>query len=190
MFPAPFAALLDACVLYPFTLRDTLLRCAERDLYQLYWSDPILREATRNLVKNGLMDDDKAERLAQQMCDAFPAAMVDDFEDLILAMHNHEKDRHVAAAAVKAGAKVIVSFNVKDFKNLPSGYEVQSPDEFLCHQYDLNPDALVSIIKEQAEDLRNPPHTPEEIASALSLLVPRFGKTILAALGASASPSI
>lgn len=182
MFPAPFATLLDACVLYPFTLRDTLLRCAERDLYQPYWSELILNEATRNLVANGLMDDVKAERLAQQMCAAFPAAMVDDFEDLIPAMKNHEKDRHVAAAAVKAGAKVIVSSNVKDFKKLPSGYEVQTPDEFLCHLYDLDPDALVSIIIEQAGDLKNPPRTPEEVATALAVLAPKFGKTILAAL--------
>lgn len=182
MFPAPFATLLDACVLYPFTLRDTLLRCAERDLYQPYWSHLILEEATRNLVQDGLMDEAKAERLAQQMCAAFPAAMVEDFEDLIPAMKNDEKDRHVAAAAVKAGAKVIVSSNVKDFKKLPSGYEVQTPDEFLCHLFDLDPDALVSIIIEQAGDLRNPPRTPEEIATALSVLAPKFGKAILAAL--------
>lgn len=182
MFPAPFATLLDACVLYPFTLRDTLLRCAERDLYQPYWSELILKEATRNLVAKGFMDDEKAERLAQHMCAAFPAAMVDDFEDLIPAMKNHEKDRHVAAAAVKAGAKVIVSLNVKDFKDLPSGYEVQTPDEFLCHLYDLDPDALAAIINEQAGDLKNPPRTTEEIANALAIHAPKFGKTILAAL--------
>ena len=77
---------------------------------------------------------------------------------------------------------VIVSSNVKDFKKLPSGYEVQTPDEFLCHLFDLDPDALVSIIIEQAGDLKNPPRTPEEVATALAVLAPKFGKTILAAL--------
>jgi len=43
------------------------------------------------------------------------------------------KDRHVVAAAVKAGAQVITTSNLKDFSWLPEGAEVQSPDEFLCN---------------------------------------------------------
>ena len=46
---------LDANVLYPFTLRDTLLRSAEAGLCQVYWSAQILDEATRNLVLGGRM---------------------------------------------------------------------------------------------------------------------------------------
>ena len=184
MFPAPFPALLDACVLYPFTLRDTLLRCAERDLYQPYWSDKILDEATRNLVKDGLMTEPKARRLMSAMNSAFPAAVVADFAELEVGMRNDPKDRHVAAAALKAGARVIVSSNVKDFKHLPDGYEVQSPDEFLSHLYDLDPALMVEIIREQATDLDNPPRTPEEIAAALEKTAPKFGKAIQADLAA------
>lgn len=36
---------LDACVLVPIALTDTLLRLAEKDLYQPLWSDRILGEA-------------------------------------------------------------------------------------------------------------------------------------------------
>ena len=42
MLPAPFKVVLDANVLYPFTLRDTLLRAAAEDLFQVYWSAKIL----------------------------------------------------------------------------------------------------------------------------------------------------
>ena len=35
MFPAPSRVVLDANVLFPFSLRDTLLRAAERGLFQL-----------------------------------------------------------------------------------------------------------------------------------------------------------
>ena len=45
MIPAPFKVVLDANVLYPFSLRDTLLRAASEGLFQLYWSDQILEEA-------------------------------------------------------------------------------------------------------------------------------------------------
>lgn len=46
----PFAAILDASVLYPLPLRDTLLRVAEIELYDPYWSERILAEVTRNLI--------------------------------------------------------------------------------------------------------------------------------------------
>jgi hypothetical protein len=41
---APFRVVLDANVLYPFTLRDTLLRAAEQARYQLDWSAEILEK--------------------------------------------------------------------------------------------------------------------------------------------------
>lgn len=36
MLLAPFPVVLDANVLFPFTLRDTLLRAAHAGLYQVY----------------------------------------------------------------------------------------------------------------------------------------------------------
>ena len=43
-------AVLDACVLYPLPLRDTLLSVAEAGLYEARWSERILDEVERNLV--------------------------------------------------------------------------------------------------------------------------------------------
>jgi predicted nucleic acid-binding protein len=139
MIPAPFKVVLDANVLYPFSLRDTLLRAASEGLFQLYWSDQILEEARRSLVNSGKMTDERATRLRSVMEEAFPEAMVTGHEPLIAAMKNHEKDRHVAAAAVKAGAQVIVTSNLKHFRELPEGIEAQSPDDFLCNIFDLDP---------------------------------------------------
>ena len=42
---------LDACVLFPASLRDILLRAAEVGLYRIRLSDTILEETRRNLVK-------------------------------------------------------------------------------------------------------------------------------------------
>lgn len=42
---AGYAVVLDACVLVPVVLADTLLRIAERDLYRPMWSDQIVAEA-------------------------------------------------------------------------------------------------------------------------------------------------
>lgn len=81
----PFRAVLDANVLYPFSLRDTLLRLAEPEpapapapLYIPLWSDRILEEMVRNLVEDGRMDQDRADRLASLMRSAFEEASVSD----------------------------------------------------------------------------------------------------------------
>ena len=39
-----YTAVLDACVLVPIALADTLLRVAEKGLYRPLWSDRILTE--------------------------------------------------------------------------------------------------------------------------------------------------
>lgn len=47
MHAAPLRVVLDANVLFPFTLRDTLLRVAAKGYFQVYWSEQILDETTR-----------------------------------------------------------------------------------------------------------------------------------------------
>ncbi len=58
-----FGAVLDASVLFPAAVRDTLLRAAGAGLYQLYWSTDILEEVRRNLVKSGRATQEQAQRL-------------------------------------------------------------------------------------------------------------------------------
>ena len=83
MIPAPFKVVLDANVLYPFTLRDTLLRAAAAGSYQVCWSNLILDEATGNLIAAGRMTSEQAARLRQAMAAAFEDAMITGYEILI-----------------------------------------------------------------------------------------------------------
>jgi predicted nucleic acid-binding protein len=172
--PAAFSVVLDANVLFPFTLRDTLLRAAAADLYQLHWSDEILDEVARNLVATKTTTEEQAVRLVATMRRAFPEAMITGHESLVAAMPNQEKDRHVAAAAVRAGAQVVVTSNLRDFREMPDGVEAQSPDEFLCNLFDLDPDGMVTIVRDQAQALRRPARTFEEVCAALERIVPSF----------------
>lgn len=174
MIHAPFKVVLDANVLYPFSLRDTLLRAASEGLFQLHWSDQILEEARRSLVKSGRMTVDQAKRLRSAMEAAFPESMVTDHEPLIAAMSNDEKDRHVVAAAVKAGAQVIVTSNLKHFRELPEGIEAQSPDDFLCNLLELDADGMVALLQAQAAALQKPKRSYAELLDGLAKLVPEF----------------
>ena len=174
MIPAPFKVLLDANVLYPFTLRDTLLRAAAAGLYQAFWSAEILNEATRNLVANGVMAGAQAERLRAVIERAFPEALVIGYQPLVDAMPNEPADRHVTAAAVKSGAQVIVTSNLKHFQQLPDAIEAQSPDHFLCNLFDLDPDGMLDLLREQASALKNPPTSLDALLDALARTAPDF----------------
>jgi hypothetical protein len=179
----PFVVVLDADVLFPFTLRDTLLRAAAAGFYQVRWSPQVLDEMERNLISTGRVTKEKAARLRAVMEREFPEALVTGYEPLIGAMKNHQKDRHVVAAALKAGAQVIVTANLKDFRKLPEGVEAQPPDEFLCNLFDLEADAFVELLRGQAGDLVSPPVTFEELLVRLARIVPDLASAVREHIG-------
>src|SRR6266567_2549622 len=172
MLPATFIVVVDANVLFPLTLRDTVLRAAAAGFYQLRWSAEILDEMERNLVSTGTVPAAKAARLRATMEKYFPEAQVTGYQTLIPAMTNHPNDRHVAAAAVKAGAQVIATSNLRDFASLPDAIEAQSPDQFLCNLFDLEQQAANEMLREQAADLVKPPVAFEELLGRLRRVVP------------------
>jgi hypothetical protein len=86
MGPAPFIVVIDANVLYPLTLRDTVLRAAAAGFYQLRWSKDILDEMERNLVAKGKIPSDKAARLRATMETYFSEAEVKGYQPLVDAM--------------------------------------------------------------------------------------------------------
>lgn len=47
-----FTVVYDACVLYPASLRDILMRVASTDLFRARWTEAIHEEWTRNLLEN------------------------------------------------------------------------------------------------------------------------------------------
>jgi PIN domain len=95
------AALLDTCVLLKSYLCDTLLSVAEEGAFRPMWSDHVLAELRRNLVKAGAKQEAVEHRLGQ-MTTYFPDARVTGYEKLIGSMTNHPKDRHVLARAQPA----------------------------------------------------------------------------------------
>jgi putative PIN family toxin of toxin-antitoxin system len=163
-------AVLDACVLIPQYLRDTLLSVAWQGLYYPYWSESILEEARSSLISKYQISSLKAVNLVAKMQSAFPEAMVEVPPNLREAMLNHPKDRHVLATAVAAKADVIVTDNLNDFPSfalLPWGIKAQSPDSFLTHLFDEDPGAIKLIIQQQVEKYKNPPKTMIELLDFL-----------------------
>jgi predicted nucleic acid-binding protein len=122
------AVLLDTCVLLKSYLCDTLLSIAEVGTFRPLWSDHVLEELRRNLVKAGAKPEAVEHRLGQ-MAAYFPDARVTGYEQLIGSMTNHPKDRHVLAAAVAGRAGTLVTEDLKTSRqNRPCTWASPLPD--------------------------------------------------------------
>lgn len=179
-----FSAVLDANVLYPASLRDTLLRFASRDFFVPVCTDRILDEVERNVVADGRVTPANAARLRAAMTRVFEDAWIDDeaVRGLETAMTNNPKDRHVLAAAVASEAQTIVTQDLPGFPYdavAPYGIQVQHPDEFLLGLAALHPSLAVEILRAQAAALTRPPLTIHDVLDALAVAgVPDFAAAV------------
>ena len=174
---ADFKVLLDACVLANFSVCDLYLNLAKRPrLYLPRWSDEILQEVRRVHLEK--FKPPWPVRLAdswqQAVQESFPEASVNDYGHLIPELSNHPKDRHVLGAAIRAGADVIVTFNLKDFKQSalePWGIEAVHPQDYLITLYSMSPEVVVLKLHEIAQN-RN--RDLEEVLLRLGKSLPNF----------------
>lgn len=163
------AVLLDTCVLLKSYLCDTLLSIAEEDAFRPLWSDHVLTELRRNLIRAGAKQEAVEHRLTQ-MTTYFPDARVTGYETLIGSMTNDPKDRHVLAAAVAGRADILVTENRKDFPPesvAHLGITVAGQDDYLLGLLELYPDAVLDALRRQASRYRREPRT---VAALLSVL--------------------
>ncbi|MFD4999755.1 PIN domain-containing protein [Streptomyces buecherae] len=158
-----FIAVDDANVLYPSTLRDVLIRVAQGGLVQAKWTDQILDETFRNLKLNRPdVDPYKLDRTRELMAGAIRDVLVKGYEPLIDVVDLPDPgDRHVLAAAVRAKAQVIVTFNLKDFppgKLSPWDVRAVHPDAFIEAQVGLSPQLVYATLTQIADAWKYPPN--------------------------------
>jgi hypothetical protein len=170
------------------TLRDVLLRAADAGLYRPRWTDSILDEVKRNLLAAGVPSEEKAQKLVDTIALYFPEAKItEDYEAIIDAMNNDPKDRHVLAAAIVSGSRLIITENLRHFQASSLerfGIQAQAPDAFLVYLFELAPAHMVEIIKELAADRRNPPTTADQVLDALAKRTPSFAQLVRERLSA------
>src|ERR1051326_7404752 len=113
----PAVAIFDACILYPFHLRNIVVQAAVDRLVEARWTDAIHDEWIRNLAASApSIPIERLQVTRRLMDEALPTAMVRGYEDRIPAVNLPDpNDRHVVAAAVAARASVILTWNVRHF---------------------------------------------------------------------------
>jgi len=140
--------------------------------FRARWTKKIHGEWKRNLLKNRTdLTMEQLDRTSELMDRAIPDACVYDFEDLITGLSLPDtNDRHVLAAAIRCGAGVIVTFNLKDFPDAclaPYGVEAQYPDEFVENLFHLDPAAVIAAAQRQRQQLKFPPMAVEPFLDLL-----------------------
>ncbi len=183
----PRIVVLDACVLIPMPLADTLLRLAAQGLYQPKWSETIMLEVSRTLRESFGLSAAKAQYRKKEIRRHFPEAWVEGFDKLIPKMTNHPKDRHVLAAAVRAKAQIIVTYNGKDFPPAslaPHAITALGPSAFLKALYDKSPSAIIETLHRQAAAINQ---SMDYLLSRLRINAPVFVERIENEMGGKQS---
>ena len=142
-------ALADANVLFPRTLRDYVVYSAKVGAFDVRWSQPILDEVSRNLIKIfGLSAEDTAE-LEIRLGEYLPQALVEvrprDLK-VVDKVDMDAKDRHVVAAALSAKASILVTDNIRHF---PKDWLAERGIELLT-----SADLLVLLATDHPEKLK------------------------------------
>jgi len=169
----PSVAVFDACILYPFHLRNIVVQAAVDRLVDARWTDEIHDEWIGNLAANAPhLPLERLRATRRLMNDALPEASVSGYEDLIPSVHLPDPDdRHVVAAAISAGASVILTWNLRDFPATALktyGLRTRTPDAFLADVYDHAPDLAVSSLLNARRNLNRSRVSAPEFIDILS----------------------
>lgn len=165
-----FTAVLDTNVIYPVCGRDLFLWLAYYELYTPKWSRNICEEWREVMIRKGV-DPTEADKRVNRINDAFPDALVENYEHLLESLQLPDpKDRHILGAAIKTNANLIVTNNIKDFPTdylCKLGLSAKSADDFLTDIIDLNPHKATSAFTELVLNKKNPPLSQFEVLEQL-----------------------
>lgn len=159
-------AVLDACILYPPSLRDLLMWLVSVRIFAPRWTEEIHAEWIRNvLADNPDVTPAQLDRTRRLMNQVVPDCLVSGYEAHIPTLNLPDaNDRHVLAAAIQAQAPLIVTFNLSDFPNaLLGAYGVRAvhPDLFLSALFDDAPELFLRAARTHRASLHNPPKDVE-----------------------------
>ncbi len=170
---------LDACVLYPTIMRDTLLGAAKHGAFVPLWSARILEEWRRAAAR---LSAEQAEIAAIEI--ALLRARWPKAECAVTPETNlwlpDENDIHVLASAIGANADVIITRNLKDFPTRTlTGHGIirRDPDGFLLEFAHENPTAMMAVAQDIRQAAERHSGAPKDIRALMKRTgLPRLGK--------------
>lgn len=110
------AVLLDTNVLFGERLRSLFMELHELDVIQAFWSTDIQQELHRHLIGKQKKTVEQADAILASITDC-NVICVEDYSHLLEGIQIKDlDDRHLIAAALHEGLKVVATDNIRDFK--------------------------------------------------------------------------
>ena len=162
----------DANVLYSAALRDLLMELGVGEVFEPRWTEEIHEEWIRNVLKNNPnLTSERLTRTKNMMNASIKNCLVTGYESIVPELELPDPgDRHVLAAAIRCGANLLVTFNLRDFptENLRQyNIEPLHPDQFILRFLNFNFEGVCKAAQKQRIRLKNPPKTPDEYLQTL-----------------------
>lgn len=175
--------LLDANVLFPTVMRQVLLAVAARGRFTPFWSPRILEEWARAAARLGPEGEGLARGDIASLRAAWPKAEVAPRHRDMTRLHlPDENDIHVLAAAIAAGADILLTMNARDFPGqtlTEEGMTRRDPDGFLWQLWSESPGSVADAVEEvriEAERLSGESWPVRRLLKKARL--PRLGKAL------------
>ena len=167
-----FTVIYDANIFFGVFRRTVMMHLAQAGIFRARWTEDIHTEWINNL--HALRPDipiEKLQRTRGFIDAAVPDCLVRNYRAIAKGLElPDENDRHVLAAAIKAGAQVIVTCNLRDFPAaILQEYEIeaQHPDDFILYQKEENLSLVTEKLRRCRAEFKNPPCSVEEFIRRL-----------------------
>lgn len=163
----------DTSVLFPFSVMDVFLALAENAIHEVLWTDELLAEWERVIVREHHRSPGSAASVTAAIRECFAESRIDpaSYTDLVATTPGPDPDDHVhSAAAVGAAADVLITWDTAGFPTAELGKVgllVLDPDTYLTELLTELRDEVVATVVELARSKTRPPMTVEHVLEAL-----------------------
>jgi len=164
---------IDTNVLFPFSVMDLMLALTEDGIHTVLWSDPLLNEWERVIVRSGRRSGEAASAITSAIRQHFPDGYVPtaDFAHLIDRMPGDDPDDRIhMAAAIGGAATHLVTYNLTDFPTAAlarCGVTVIDPDAYLLMLLAESCEEVLATVDRLAAEKRRPPMTTDDLLGRL-----------------------
>jgi excisionase family DNA binding protein len=164
---------IDTNVLFPFSVMDLMLALTEDGIHDVMWSDDLLDEWERVIVRERHRSPDAAAAITATIRQFFADTRIpaESYRGLVAEVDGPDPDDNAHMAAAVAGqVEWLVTWNNKDFDcgfTRKHVLRIVGPNEYLCSLHEEFPGELLETITRLAASKRRPPMTPAELVNAL-----------------------
>jgi predicted nucleic acid-binding protein len=180
---------IDTSELFPFTIMDLLLNLSEDLLFTWVWTDEVIQEWERVIVREGMRTPASAAAVGSAVRHYFGQGRIDPgvYRAMVTDDLSPDPDDRVHAAAVIHGhVDVLLTRNLKDLRTAPvlsAGVAVMTADEFLSGLLESFPRAVMDAFVRLAAEKRSPRLTSRELSKKLAVAgAPLFADRLVAYL--------